>query len=237
MSTTVNFEKISNLAIFYADLGPKGRKVLEILDWYIKKFPLAYPSQSKIAKMAKCTRAWVNTIIKRAAKAGIVLKLKRAYSTCRYLYEDWLKSLTVKDIANKYLEMTKSLNREFTVQFTKELTIVCSNSYYSQENKISKGETCTSVQNREFWNGKDFPYHLLNLPISDQTKAKLSCFPQADFECAKESLDYRKSKGKGLKSQKAIEDYAISTCIRRAKERREKINWRPYYDWLKRYGI
>ncbi len=97
-------ERISEIAILYADLGPKGKKVLDIILWYIKKFPIAYPSQSKIAKLAGCSRCWANYILKRANELGIIIKLKRAYSTCRYFCEDWLKNFSIKTVATKLFD-------------------------------------------------------------------------------------------------------------------------------------
>lgn len=228
MSQEIDFQEVQKISIFYTDLGKKSRKVLEALHWWIKTFPLAYPCQSKIAKKAGCSRQWANQVIKRATDAGIIQKLRRAYSTCRYFCADWLKITGFKSCVNKFIETSKSLYEELTIVWTRFLTTVSSNSSNLQESKILGNKTRSS----ERWDGKEFPHHIAAIPIDDQIKAKLSCFSEADIAIAKEGLIAKKAKGKKF-SKKGIGDYCLVTCLRRSKERGEVVNWHPYYRWLK----
>ena len=189
----------------YDTLGPIQQRIWRCLVNWTKNFPSAFPSQTTIAKKCKCGRQHVNKTISYFKKLGWISLNSRGVRRTKVI------------AIPTSLQKIDPFNREYfrKIETTSKVTYNYSNTkkFTSRAGEIKKGLEISP------WL-KDRSYSLDN-------KRKLSLISCYSWEEAKRI--YKQITQNGWVPGKP-EKYFVEMALNIAKENREKILWRLYYD-------
>lgn len=220
-------------------LSKKAKHLYHLLnDW---KYLTCYPSQSKLAKLMKISREWVNKLLKELTRIGLISKLYRHRKTCIYTVPKMFKNfkyhlekiLLIKDEDNSL--NTNDKRTKFTPKFTPFKK-------YKKNNSLSSAKANKSgLKNDEFhkkrsqappayppWlpNPREFSQkhpQLWNSIKKDPSKWWNICaFDERTFNKAVESVE--NALQKGVKFTKGIYNYFFASMGSMIP--REKQNWK-----------
>lgn len=198
--------KIDNDAAFnffesYDRLSPLRQKIWQLTRWWVNRFPVAKPSQSKIAEKAGCSRSAVSEAFRIYKSLGWM-----------YLTSRGFKRSKIIGIPKHLLQMDL-FNREYFKRV--EATYRATHSY-SKYKKITSKKAGTL----------QIPFYLQKLNISLDAKLKLSLVPQSIYQSALESAKADARKGKKVLNE---ERYLVGVALRMAQKQGVKLDWRAYY--------
>lgn len=186
---------------FYDDLTPLQKDIWALSCWFVRNKPVAIPSQAYLAKKANCCRKTVNQTLNLFASYGWLTKIDRGARRCKRL-------LIPDHLVNAHFADRKFLRRP---EVTREVTPILS----SKNKNTTHGDGILKIQE---W--------VKNLGISEESKLKISLFPEQIFQ---DTLRQLKNLAKtGFKAHDE-EAYFIGTMKKIAEKRRFKPKWYLFY--------
>jgi hypothetical protein len=229
MQITLNITTDNHWDFFteFDKLGEMQKQIWMTTRWWVKRFPLAFPKQQKIADEVGCTRKHVNNTFKKFKQLGWLHLMSRGARRTKVLgVPHHLVSIDPYDRkAFRRVEVTSEVTHSISniKRNTSNLPGVFSNKFGQ---KIGPPKT-----------GLVIPHYIQKTKLSLQRKLKLSLLPQNIYENALETTK-RKHAAKLLGNDSdRIERYMIGTAFKMAKKASIPINWALYYNTLQESGM
>lgn len=210
VSLTINVDQDDNYTFFaeYDKLGPLQRKIWLSAVWWVKRFPCAHPSQSKIAKHIGCRREHVNRAFSKFKKYGWLYLTSRGHKRTKILGIP--THLVLMDVNKR--------------EYFKRIEITSKRTHSSSR---FPGITSRAGEKRK---GLEIPAYLRKWRFSDDGKLILSLFTEYTFQ---ESVHkYKITVASGWQPEQE-ERYFIGIARKIGKSRGERPDWRSYYQMRK----
>jgi hypothetical protein len=215
---------------FYTEfdkLGELQKQIWMTTCWWVKRFPLAFPKQQKIADEVGCTRKHVNNTFKKFKQLGWLHLMSRGARRAKVLgVPHYLVVIDPYDRkAFRKVEVTSEVTHSISniKRNTSSMPGVFSNKFGQ---KIGPPDSKIEI-----------PDHLMKTKLSLKKKLKLALLPENIYHNALESTKLQHSLKKIGNDPDRIERYMIGTAFRMAKNASIPINWSLYYDECQRLGI
>lgn len=200
---------------FFDNLSPLRKKIWNKLVEKATQWTIVCPSQTTIAMWCHCSRSAINEALSLFKKYGWLWLRSRGWKKSKIV--EIPTSLKQIDVRNKsYFHRVRATYRATHTSITKEI-------YTGKE---------TGSSSEEF----SVPFHIDRLGISLKTKLKLSLVPENIYNNALETAKAKHAKTP-FESPDKIEFYVAGTAIHMAKKKGIYLNWKGYYEAIKKFGI
>lgn len=208
----------------FSILSPLQKKFFRLLQWSFRKQPKVFPGQQHLADILKCSREWVNKMLRKFFSFGWITWISRGRKRSNeYQMPPELVSLD--------LSKNQSLTKE---SFTPPFTHIPMNT--SRTTSIRE----TGSLNEKFVKKRAYEKRIIHIPeridrfkIPYEIKLKLSMVPEGILNLALETARHQSKKGWQISHEN---NYVAGTAIRMAQKQNIKLDWPAYYSSMKNYA-
>lgn len=205
LSLDINEDDAYNFFCAYDKLSPLRKEIWKLTVWWVKRFPVAKPSQLTIAEKANCSRSAVSEAFKIFKESGWLYLISRGFKRSKIL------GIPI------HLQQMDLVNRQYFKRV--EATYRATHSYSSY--KRHTGVTSTLKKESEI------PFYLKKLGISNEQKHKLSVFPEFIFH---EAFHICKRKAnRGFIPERDEFQYFIGVAKKLSENHKVVPQWHKYY--------
>jgi hypothetical protein len=205
MNSIVKVHQDTSWSFFakYDKLGALEKKIWQMAVWWVKRFPSAHPSQTKLSEKVGCSREHVNRAFSKFKDYGWIHLISRGHKRS--------KIISIPEP----LIMIDVVKREYFKRI--EITSDITHSYSNYKSKTSRRTGPLVI-----------PNYLQKLNISLDAKLKLSLVPEYIYQETK--YQCQKKAKSGWKPDNEVK-YLVGAAIRMAQNKGHKLEWEKYYQF------
>lgn len=219
-TVTIKSDHHWDFYVEYDRLGELQKQIWMTACWWVKRFPLAFPKQQKIADEVGCSRKHVNNTFKKFKELGWLC-----------LHSRGARRTKVLGIPTHLLMIDPYDRQAFR---SIEVTSQVAHSFSNVKKNTSR---LSGVFSERFGQRIGLPKQSLLIPdyiqktkLSLKKKLKLSLLPQNIYQNALESTKRKHALGHIGNDPERIERYMIGTAFKMAKKASIPLNWGLYYE-------
>lgn len=207
----------------YDSLTPLQKKIFQYMQWFAINKPSNFVCQFTVSNKLKCSREYVNKILKRFQLYGWITWMPRGKRRSNlYFMPPKIACIQV----HKKEQLMKQL---FTFKFTPSYLSTKKSKTSYEEPKTGKLDPPLRKEKKPPDRILPISSHVKNLDLPFEVKLKCSLVPENYYALAVESMNWRQENG-GVAN---IANYIGGAVIKRAKKNGLELNWAAYYETLR----